>query len=780
MGMTIENNVKGLSEAEVRARLAQYGYNEVREQPPGQLRAILKRLWGPIPWMLEIALVLEVALGKTIEPAIIAGWLAFSAILGGIQERRAQSALDLLRTRLKVNASVCRDGTWRLIPARELVPGDSIALTAGDLVPADCMIDEGTVDVDQAALTGESTPESRNEGDTLYSGSTIARGKVTGTVTATGTRSYFGRTAELVRTASSASHLEQLLFAVVRYLVTIDAMLAVILAIVALWRGEDLLPLVPFFLVLIIATVPVTMPAAFTVANAVEARRLANQGVLVTGLSAVQEAATMDVLCIDKTGTLTRNQQSVAGITALPGENEDEVLAWAAAACDETTQGQLEMAILNALRRRGGMPPHIREQFIPFDPATKLSEARVRSDNDGSSVHIILGSPVVVASLAESPPEFTTIQQDMAASGARILAVATGTDGHLRIRGLLALADALRDDAAALVRDIRALGIRIIMVTGDTVDTARVISRQAGLGDRFGDAVRDLQTPLRFDGFANFYPEEKVRLVRSLQQTGCIVGMTGDGVNDAPALKQAEVGIAVQTASDVAKAAAQVVLTHHPGLDGVAAVVSGGRHVFRRMLTWTITKIARTVELAALLTIGYIATGFFVTPMVLIAVIVVLNDVVTITLATDRSWVSSSPERWNVGDIARLGGVLAAGWLALAFMILWFVLTRLQLPVPQIQALMFAYLMYTAQMTIYLSRTPGRCWSLRPGRFVVLATVGNIIIATVLAAGGFLMTPVSLTLLAIMFALVLLATLLLDQIKIWLFAKRPVEDLPKS
>jgi H+-transporting ATPase len=358
----------------------------------------------------------------------------------------------------------------------------------------------------------------------------------------------------------------------VRYLVTIDAMLAVILAVVALWRGEDLLPLVPFFLVLIIATVPVTMPAAFTVANAVEARRLANQGVLVTGLSAVQEAATMDVLCIDKTGTLTRNQQSVAGITALPGENEDEVLAWAAAACDETMQGQLEMAILDALRRRGECRMSVSNSSRSILPRNVPKP--VCSDNDGSSVHVILGSPMVVASLAESPPEFTTIQQAMAASGARILAVATGTDGHLRIRGLLALADALRDDAAALVRDIRALGIRIIMVTGDTVDTARVISRQAGLGDRFGDAARDLQTPLHFDGFANFYPEEKFRLVRSLQQTGCIVGMTGDGVNDAPALKQAEVGIAVQTASDVAKAAAQVVLTH-PGLDGVAAVVSG-------------------------------------------------------------------------------------------------------------------------------------------------------------------------------------------------------------
>ncbi|HHT1170748.1 TPA: HAD-IC family P-type ATPase, partial [Klebsiella michiganensis] len=718
-----ENNAKGLCEAEVQTRLAQYGYNEVSEQPPGQLRAVLKRLWGPIPWMLEIALVLEVALGKTTEPVIIAGWLAFSAILGGIQERRAQSALDLLRNRLSVNASVCRDGTWHRVPARELVPGDVIALTAGDLVPADCMIDEGTVDVDQAALTGESTAESHRKGDTLYSGSTVTRGKATGTVTATGARSYFGRTAELVRKASSASHLEQLLFTVVRYLVTIDAMLAVILAIVSLLRGEDLLPLVPFFLVLIIATVPVTMPAAFTVANAVEARRLANQGVLVTGLSAVQEAATMNVLCIDKTGTLTRNQQSVAGITALPGESEDEVLAWAAAACDETTQGPLEMAIFDALRRRGGIL-HVRDQFIPFDPATKRSEARVRSDHDGPSVHVILGSPMVVASFAEYPPEFTRIEHVMAASGARILAVATGTEGHIRIRGLLAFADALREDAETLVRDIRSLGIRIIMVTGDTVDTARVISRQVGLGDRFGDAAMDLQTPHHFDAFANFYPEDKFRLVRSLQETGCIVGMTGDGVNDAPALKQAEVGITVQAASDVAKAAAHVVLTH-PGLDGVAAVVSGGRRVFRRMLTWTITKIARTVELAALLTIGSIATGFFVTPLIMISVIVVLNDVVTITLATDRAWVSSLPERWNVGEIARLGGVLAAGWLLLAFVILWFVLTRLQLPVPQIQALMFAYLMYTAQMTIYLSRTPGRCWSLRPGRLVVLATVGN-------------------------------------------------------
>lgn len=763
----ILNKKQGLSEKDAQALLSQHGYNEVREQPPSRLRAILKRLWGPIPWMLEIALVLEIILGKTIEPAIIAGWLAFSAILGGVQERRAQSALDLLRSRLKVNARVCRDGSWRLLPARELVPDDYVTVTTGDLVPADCTIDEGSVDVDQAALTGESALASRGKGETIYSGSTVRRGKAAGTVTATGAHSYFGRTAELVRTASAASHLEQLLFAVVRYLVTIDAVLAAILAVVALWRGEELLPLVPFFLVLITATVPVTMPAAFTVANAVEARRLANEGALVTGLSAVQEAATMDVLCIDKTGTLTQNRQVLAAIVALPGETEAAVLSWAAAACDESTQGALELAILNALRQQS-IPPLAREKFIPFDPAVKRSEAYLHAHDDGPTIRVVLGSPAVVTTLAASPPEFTTRLKELAATGARVLAVATGTDNDLRIRGLIALADALREDAAGLISAIQGLGIKILMVTGDTVATAKAVSHQVGLGDRFGDAERGLEGPLQFDGFANLYPEEKFRLVQALQRAGRIVGMTGDGVNDAPALKQAEVGIAVQAASDVAKAAAQVVLTR-PGLEGVGSVVSGGRRVFRRMLTWTITKIARTVELAALLTFGYIATGFFVTPLVLIAVIIVLNDVVTITLATDRAWVSSSPERWNVAEIARLGGVLAVGWLVLAFVILWIALSLLQLPVPQIQSLMFAYLMYSAQATIYLTRTPDRCWSLPPSRFVAAATIGNVVLATVLAGGGFLMAPVAATLLAATLGSVLLVALLLDQIKIWTF-----------
>jgi H+-transporting ATPase len=774
---------QGLAEAEAQNRLVEYGYNEIPEQRTGLLRSVLKRLWDPIPWMLEAALILEVLLGKTIEPAIIAAWLAFSAVLGGVQERRGQAALDLLRSRLQVTSRVRRDGNWQLRPARELVPGDQVRVKMGDLVPADCTIDDGTVEVDQSTLTGESTPISRSGGETIYSGSMVRRGDAIGMVSATGSHTYFGRAAELVRTARAVGHLDQLLFAVVRYLIAVDAVLAAVLMAFAIWHQAELLPLIPFFLVLITATVPVTMPAAFTVANAVEARKLAAEGVLVTGLSAVQEAATMDVLCIDKTGTLTQNRQTIAALLPLAGESEDDVLAWAAAACDETTESPLDLAIISALKHRS-IKPLKRQKLIPFEPATKRSEAYVQRNRDGAPYRVVLGSPPVVNQLSESRPELMPHVEELAATGARVLAVAAGPEEHLTIRGLVAFADAPREDAADLVKAIQSLGIRILMVTGDTLATARAVSHKVGLGDRFANAEEALKAPLQYDGFANFYPEEKFRLVQGLQREGRIAGMTGDGVNDAPALKQAEVGIAVSTASDVAKAAAQVVLTR-PGLEGIVSVVSSGRRVYRRMLTWTITKIARTIELAALLTIGYIATGFFVTPLVLIAVIIVLNDIVTITLATDRAWIAPIPEKWNVSEIAKVGGVLAAGWLILGLAILWVAINLLALPVAQVQTLMFVYLMYSAQATIYLTRVRDRFWTFPPSRYVAAATIGNIVVPSALAFWGILMAPVSATILIGALAAVLIGAFLLDSAKIWIFRSSrilglPSRDVPKE
>lgn len=766
----------GLSEDEARARLTQAGYNEIREEPSSPVRGVLKRLWGPIPWMLEAALVLELLLGKVTEPAMIAAWLLFSAVVGGVQEQRAHKVLDLLRSRLRVNAHVRRNGAWRLIPARELVPGDQIRVRSGDLIPADCTISDGTVEVDQSALTGESAVVSRAGGELIYSASTVRRGEATGTVTATGASSYYGRTAELVRSARSVGHLDQLLFAVVRQLVTIDAVLAVVLVAFALWSGADLLVLIPFLLVLVIATVPVTMPAAFTVANAVEARILAKEGVLVTGLSAVQEAATMDVLCVDKTGTLTENRQTLVAVVPLSANPEDDVLAWAAAACDGSTQSPLDAAIIQALEHRS-LQPLERQAFIPFEPVVKRSEATVCQG--GSTVRVVLGSPQAVQELAQPFAGLMDRVEQLAASGNRVLAVAAGPGEHLTVRGLVALADTPRKDAAALVKALQALGIRILMVSGDTLASARAVSRQVGLGDRFSDSAASSTDPLQYDGFAHCYPQDKFRLVQTLQHLGRITGMTGDGVNDAPALKQAEVGIAVSTASDVAKASAQVVLTR-PGLQDMIEVIHSGRRVYRRMLTWTITKIARTVELAALLAIGYIVTGFFVTSLLLIAVLVILNDVVTITLATDCAWISPVPERWNVKEIGKIASIFAVGWLALAFAILWGAMQILHLPIPQIQTLMFVYLIYSAQTTIYLTRVRGRFWSFAPSRYVAMATIGNAVIASIMGFLGILTAAIPAMVLLGTLCAVLAATFVLDEVKILFFNKTAIFGGPEQ
>jgi H+-transporting ATPase len=757
----------GLSEDQARARLHQYGFNEIPEEPVSLRRGILKRLWGPIPWMLEVALICEVFLGKVNEPVMIALWLLFSAVVGSVQERRAQRVLDLLRSRLRVSARARRDEAWRLVPARELVPGDQIHIGPGDLVPADCALDEGTVEVDQSALTGESTVVTRSVGEVAYSASTVRSGQANATVTATGLKSYFGRTAELVRSARATGHLDQLLFAVVRYLVTIDAVLAALLVAFALWSGADLLTLIPFLLVLVIATVPVTMPAAFTVANAVEARSLARNGILVTGLSAVQEAATMDVLCVDKTGTLTHNRQVITAVASLSTDSEDEVLAWAAAACNEASQSPLELAVLGAAAQRSIRPPD-RLRLVPFDPATKRSEAYV--NQGGQTIRVVLGSPAVVQELAQPSPGLPARVEELAATGARVLAVAAGPQDRLLLRGLVALADTLREDAPALIKALHGLGVRVLMVSGDMLATARAVGRQLGLGDRFAETPTDTADPLRYDGFAHCFPHDKFRLVKALQHAGHVVGMTGDGVNDAPALKQAEVGIAVSNATDVAKASGQVVLMH-PGLEDMIAVIHSGRRVYRRMLTWTITKIARTIELAALLAIGYIATGFFVTSLLLIAVLVVLNDVVTITLATDRAWVSPTPERWSIKEIGKIAAVFATGWLILGFVIVWAARDVLALSIPQIQTLMFVYLIYSAQTTIYLTRVRGRLWSYAPSPFVALATIGNVVIATTMAYFGVLATPVPGSVLSGLLVVVLAATFVLDELKLFFFER---------
>jgi H+-transporting ATPase len=752
----------GLSEDEARRRLAESGPNEVVESAPSLVRTLAGRFWGPVAWMLEAALAIELVLRQLPEAVILLGLLAFNATLAEIQERRAQEAVRLLRHRLQVTSRVCRGGVWRAIPARELVPGDRVHVRIGDIVPADATVTDGAVEVDQSTLTGESAAVSRSAGERLYSGSIIRRGEASADVSATGARSYFGKTTELVRSARSVSHLERLLFAVVRYLVALDSILAGSVLVVAAYRGFPLLDVLPFVLILLIASVPAAMPATFTIANAVESRRLVDQGVLVTGLSAVQEAASVDLLCVDKTGTLTEGRETLTEVLPAPGRDVASVLARAAAASDAATQDTIDLAVL-AEARRQGVVPLTRTALKPFDPALKRSEATVVVE--GRSRRVVVGSPAVVLGLCRPDPAAESVVERLAAGGARVLVVAEGEDDRLEVVGYLALPDPPRADAAALVRSLAELGIRTVMVTGDTVPTARAVARRLGLGERVGGPGDLRARPSSFDVFAGVFPEDKFELVRGLQREGFTVAMTGDGVNDAPALKQAEVGIAVASATDVARASAKLVLTR-PGLSDVVSAIRGGRAVYRRMLTWTLNKVAKNIEQVILLTSGFLALGIFVTTPFLILLLVFANDFVSMSVGTDRARVSATPDRWDMREITAVAVVIGGSWLAVSITLLAWAVDVAHLGIGVLQTLFFVYLVFSGQATLLLVRERGPATSSRPSTAILLAIAADITAISLLALTGTLMTALPASLLALVAVVVVGAAVAVDVVKV--------------
>jgi len=760
-GIENSNREAGLSDAEVQAGRLQYGYNEIPKKEVGPLLGILKRMWGPIPWLLEAAMLFELFLGKGVQAAVVFLLLVFSAVIGQIQESRAKKAIGYLYQQLQISVRALRNGRWQTILSRELVPGDIVHLRVGDIVPADVEILNGTVSVDQSALTGESIEVTKQAGETVYSASTINHGEMVGRVTATGTRSSYGKTAELIRTAEAPGRLQTLLFTIVRYLAYLDIMLAVILVIAAIIRGTPWQELLPFLVILFIATIPISMPSSFVVANSLEAKNLATQNVLVTGLSGIQEAATMNVLLVDKTGTLTNNRPEIAGLLPFGETAEAELLQLAAAASDDTSKDTISTAILTAVKERKLTVP-ARTSFTAFDPVNKVSSAQV--SQNGKVINVVLGSPAVMVEKAQVPPDFMEQVNRMSTDGARVLAVASGEGEQLVCRGLIALADSARDDARESVAQIQGRGIRLIMLTGDTAGTARAIAEQVGIGNRIGTLNDALSNPLDFDGFANVYPEDKYQVVKALQDAGMVVGMTGDGINDAPALKQADVGIAVSTATDVAKTAARIVLTEDRLAD-ITRVIDAGHRVYRRMLTWTITKLARTAELAALLTFGFIFTGFFPVSLSLIVFIVVMNDLVTLTLGSDNAWPTSVPEKWDMPKLAAISGIFTTGWLIVGLGLLAYYHQVQHLSAGQISTLMFLFLIFSAMVTILMTRTRDQFWSFAPSRWVAGMILINILAAILMAIFGVAMTPVPFQLIIPLMIVTLITMLVLDRLK---------------
>ena len=766
-----DSAAKGLTGGEARVRLAKDGPNAMPDASAHPLRNAIAKFWAPVPWLLEASVVLEVLLHKYFEAAIIAALLIFNAALAYFQESRAQATLAALKSRLALNASVQRDGAWKTVPAAELVRGDLVKLSLGGVVAADVHLTGGSVELDQSMLTGESLPIDAGPGADTYAGALVRRGEATALVTATGVRTKFGRTAELIRTAHVVSTQQKAVLRIVRNLAIFNGVLIVAMGIYARAHAMPIGEMVPLLLTSILAAIPVALPATFTLAAAVGARALAKLGVLPTRLTAVDEAASIDVLCSDKTGTLTRNELSVTSVRPMEGFDEARALGLAALASSEGGQDPVDEAIRNAASQKPGAALPRLTAFIPFDPARKTSEATA-TDEQGRAVRIVKGAFAAVVALAAPSPEAAAIASDLEKHGFRVLAVAAGVEGDVRVAGLIALSDPPRADSSSLISELRALGVRTVMVTGDAEVTAGIVAHAVGLTGATcppGKLPEPID-PRDFAVFAGVLPEGKYDLVKAFQKSGHTVGMCGDGANDAPALRQAQIGIAVSTATDVAKSAAGVVLTQ-AGLGGIVAAVKEGRVTFQRILTYTLNSVLKKILQVMLLVVGLLITGHAVLTPMLMVIVMITGDFLAMSLTTDRVRPSKTPNSWEIGRITLAGATLGICFLAFSTALLAVGKFQWHLGIAALQTLTVLGIVYGSQATTYVIRGRQRLWGLRPSLLLVVSSVADVLIISTLALRGIAMAPLAPSIVACVFAAALGFGILMDLVKTPVFVR---------
>ena len=743
----------GLTRAEVDARRKDNGYNEVAEKKGRPVLKFLRKFWGISAWMLELIMVLSAVLGKYSDLVVVSALLIINAILSFMQERRAAGVVEALRKRLQVNARVRRDSSWQVIPARELVPGDIIRVRPGDIVPADVKLLTEAVSVDQSALTGESKDVDKAPGGVLSSGAVVRRGEGNGVVMLTGAKTYFGRTTQLVQEARPKLHIEAVVAKLVRWLFVIVGALLGVVVVLSLIRGAPLLEMVPLMLILLMSAVPVALPVMFTVSMALGSKELAQRGVLVTRLSASEDAATMDVLCVDKTGTITMNQLAVTDVIALEHASEPDVLFAGALASQEANQDPIDRAFLTAAKDRqvfDNLPKVTPVSFAPFDAKNRRTEAVV--EQNGQRLRVMKGAVRTVAEACGlQPPAIEAMEARVSASAAkgyRTLAVARGPEtGAPALVGLVSLYDPPRPDAKQLIAELRDLGVPVKMLTGDALPVALEIGQGVGLPNirrvadlkaasvQAGNEAVDLLAGA--DGFAEVFPEDKYIVVQHLQAAGHVTGMTGDGVNDAPALRQAEVGIAVSTATDVAKGAASVVLTE-PGLTNIVALVEQGRTIYQRILTWIINKISRTILKAAFVAIAFVVTGKFVVSAFAMLLLVFMTDFAKISLATDNVRPSRKPETWNIGGFIAVSVVLGVAMVAETLLLLWIGWSHFGLATNNNALYTFSFLtlLYFAVFSIVSARERHWFWATLPSKTFLAAITVDALAGTVLTFVG--------------------------------------------
>ncbi len=777
----LESSPDGLTQAEAEKRLTQYGPNEIEEKKTNMFLKFLTYFWGPIPWMIEGAVILSGVVQHWPDFFIILLLLFANAAVGFWEEREAGNAIAALKAKLAIKARVKRDGKWITPAARELVPGDVIRLRLGDIVPADArLLDGDPVEVDQSALTGESLPVERKSGEAVFSGSIIRRGEISALVYATGEKTYFGKTAQLVQEAHTVSHFQKAVLKIGNYLIILAAALVTVIIAVAIYRGDQIFTTLQFALVLTVAAIPVAMPTVLSVTMAVGAKLLARKKAIVSKLVAIEELAGVDVLCADKTGTLTQNKLTLGDPFSVSNVPTENVILYGALASRSENNDTIDLAVLGGLKNKDSLKDYEVVHFQPFDPVHKRTEATVKA-KDGKTFKTTKGAPQVILELSANADQVKTnvdkAVNEFAERGFRSLGVARAEgDGQWQFVGVLPLFDPPREDAKATIATALQMGVKIKMVTGDALAIAKETAKKLDMGTNIldagnlGDAKKDETSEVsesieNADGFAQVFPEHKFHIVDVLQKRGHIVGMTGDGVNDAPALKKADCGIAVSDATDAARAAAAIVLTT-PGLSVIIDAIKESRKIFQRMNSYAIYRIAETLRVLFFMTLAILIFNFYPLTAVMIVMLALLNDGAILSIAYDNVHYKDQPEAWNMRMVLGISTVLGVIGVVAAFGLFYLGERVFHLDRAHIQTLMYLKLSVAGHLTIFLTRTRRPFWSIRPAKILWGAVLGTQIVATLIAVYGFFMTPLGWGWAGFVWGYALLWFLLNDRVKL--------------
>ncbi|MCL4385381.1 MAG: plasma-membrane proton-efflux P-type ATPase [Cyanobacteria bacterium] len=782
----LETSLKGLSEEEAKKRISLFGYNEVKKQLKNPVTEFLSHYWGPMPWLLELTMILSGFLGHYTELIIIFVLLTINAVIGFINNRKSQNAIKFLEQKLSIKTKILRDQKWIMKDIKEIVPGDVISIGLGDIVPADTKIlSNSFITVDQSALTGESLPVDVNISGIIYSGSIVKYGEAQGVVLNTGLNTYFGKTVELVKTAKPKSHQEQILFSVIRYMLFISLGALLLIAIYALILHIKLLDILTIALIFLLGSVPVALPAVFAVVLSAGALDLAKKGVIVSKLNAIEDAASMDILCLDKTGTITENKLSVIDAVSFADYKKEEVILFAKLASEESSKDLIDSAVMEhsksiALDSSG----YKRILFTPFDPSTKKTEAIFEYKKE--QFRVVKGAPQIIISLCKfenekTKPEINNILIKLSEKGYRIIAVAKSEDkdlNKLHLAGFIAFADPIRPDSKSIIEEIKSLGIKVKILTGDNIEIAKEIVRQISVGSNIirmvdlenlseSEQVKIIET---CDGFAEIYPEDKYKILKILQSKGHIVGMTGDGVNDSPALKQAEVGIAVSNATDIAKISASMVLTQ-PGLGEIDDAIKTSRQIYQRMLSWVLNKITKVIIFDAILVFGFLLLHNNIISTLGMVLLIFANDFLTMSISTDNVKYTGNPNKWNVKNLTLASLPVSLVLIIGAIIAVIVGYKYFNLDLTKLQGFVALLLIFTSIFKIFIVRERRHFWSSKPGTLLIIISILAIISFLLIGVFGFIIPKLSIYYILFLFGIAFIFTLVSDFPKYYTFKK---------